>query len=184
MSVWLSTVLVVLFAGQQDQPPPGGRERAGQRFDGLVLVAEEVFQAQVSDVPDGDSLLVQDGGRRVRVRLDGVDAPELSQPFGSQAQAFLRQLVMNKRVTVRRRSRASETADTIAQLEVDGADVSVALVSAGLAWHCSRYGENRAVAAAEKGARDGKRGLWQDSRPTPPWAHRGVGECWHEIKGR
>jgi endonuclease YncB( thermonuclease family) len=178
MSLWLSSVLVVLFASQQDQEPLGGRERAGQRVDGLMLVAEEVFQARVTDVLDGDSVLVQDGARAIRVQLHGVDAPELSQSFGGQAQAFLRQLVSGKTLTVRRNGTGNGGA--IAELDVDGTDVSAALVSAGLAWQCSRHAETQDLAAAEKAARHARRGLWQDVAPTPPWTHRGAAGCWDD----
>lgn len=37
---------------------------------------------------DGDSLLVEAGGRSMEVRLIGVDAPEFEQEFGRQAKEF------------------------------------------------------------------------------------------------
>ena len=184
MGICLSAVVILLFAGQEGQQPLGVRVPAGQRGDDLLLVAEEVFQTTVSEIVDGDSVVVQDLGKRVRLRLHGVDAPELSQPFGREAHAFLTKLITGKTITVRRRSRSRAGAETIARLEADGADVSAALISSGLAWHCGRFAENRDLAIAQQVAKDGKRGLWQDATPTPPWKHRGAAECWEDDKGR
>ncbi len=53
-------------------------------------------EARVAQVIDGDTLEVVLGGRRVRVRLIGVDAPEINDPpmcFGSEATAKARELV-------------------------------------------------------------------------------------------
>jgi micrococcal nuclease len=42
-------------------------------------------QAQLLTVIDGDSLLLENDGRSVKVRLIGIDAPEGRQEFGTQA---------------------------------------------------------------------------------------------------
>lgn len=180
MNSGVSIALILLFAGQQGPRPFDAPVPAGQRTDGLVLVAEEVFQAQVSVVLDGDSVLVQDGLQKIVIRVQGVDAPESSQRFGYEAAALLRELLGDKTVTVRRRGRKTESGETIARVEVNGADVSRALISNGLAWRCDRFAEDRGLASAETAAKNGRRGLWQDASPTPPWKHRGAAECWEE----
>ena len=50
--------------------------------------------ASVLAVSDGDTLSVMAGRKREKVRLIGIDAPELGQsPWGSRARAYLRELV-------------------------------------------------------------------------------------------
>lgn len=150
-----------------------------RRSQDPVLVVEEVFKATVTSIEDGDSVLVTTPNERYTLHLVGVDAPELSQPGGPEAKAFLSELVLGKAVTVRLKS----VSERSARLEINGSDVSAALIRAGMAWHCPRYTEDHDLTRAEADARKAKRGLWNLDRPTPPWLLRGVGACWQQQKG-
>ncbi len=61
---------------------------------------------------------------------------------------------------------------------VDGQDVNLAQVKAGMAWFYRYYqkelsAENRKLyAQAEDQARTDRLSLWQDQNPMPPWEHR------------
>ena len=56
---------------------------------GLLLPAAAPAQnVNFIKIIDGDSLLVEAGGRSMEVRLIGVDAPEFKQEFGIQAKEF------------------------------------------------------------------------------------------------
>jgi len=61
---------------------------------------------------------------------------------------------------------------------VNGADAGLNQIQTGLAWHYKKYereqsSEDRvAYARAEETARAGRRGLWRDPRPVPPWEFR------------
>jgi endonuclease YncB( thermonuclease family) len=63
---------------------------------------------------------------------------------------------------------------------VDGVDVNLAQVAAGLAWHYKRFileqpaRERETYAKAEDAARTGKVGLWQDRDPVPLWEWRSL----------
>lgn len=54
--------------------------------------------AALKSVPTADSLTVLVGEKQLQLRLCGIDAPELSQPGGKQAQAFLQQLLQGQQV--------------------------------------------------------------------------------------
>lgn len=59
----------------------------------------EPWQGLVVGVPDGDTIVVRDErGRDVRVRLYGIDAPELHQRGGEQARDLLLRMVMDRKV--------------------------------------------------------------------------------------
>lgn len=148
-----------------------------------VLVAQEVFKATVIGVEDGDSVVVKDPRETLRLHLDGIDAPELSQEFGAEAAALLRALAIGKVVTVRLTSRSPTGEESFGRLELDGADLSLALLRKGIAWYCLPYTEDRELARAEKEARESKRGLWNARDPAPPWRHRGTESCWQEKRG-
>ena len=155
----------------QAVPPPESRQS-------INTVVEEVFSATVRSVPDGDTLIVNAPAEQTTVRLAGVDAPEMSQPGGPEAQAFLSSLVLGKAVTVRLKS----VAERFARIEIGGTDVSAAMIRGGMAWRCARYTDDRDLTDAETDARASKRGLWSRPAPTPPWLHRGVGACWEDKK--
>jgi endonuclease YncB( thermonuclease family) len=168
--------LFIVAALAQAAPPPVIRQQAAQ---GPVLVAEEVFPATVLAIDDGDSVVVKTTTEQVPVRVDGVDAPEMAQPGGPEAKAFLSSLLLGKTVTVRVKNHRERSA----RLEVDGADVSATLIRSGMAWHCPRFTNDTVLTSAEAEARAAKRGLWSAARPTPPWLYRGAGACWQEEKG-
>ncbi len=61
---------------------------------------------------------------------------------------------------------------------VDGQDVNLAQVKAGMAWFYRYYQKELSVenrqryAQAEDKARANKKGLWQNKSPLPPWEWR------------
>jgi len=151
---------------------------AGRQFP--LLVAEEVFQATVLSIEDGDTMNVRAvaSGEASVIHVVGVDAPELSQPGGAEAKAFLAGLVSGKTITVRLKA----ALERFAQVEIDGSDVSFLLIRNGMAWHCPRFAKEEGLTAAEAEARRAKRGIWSRPQPTPPWIYRGAGVCWEKQK--
>ncbi len=133
--------------------------------------AAETFSARCVGVHDGDTITVLRDRREVKIRLEGIDSPELGQDFGTRAKQFTSQLVFGKTVTVAlkyfdRHHRA------VARVKVKGQDVSTALVAAGLAWDYKRYSSDPVLAQAQELAKAAKKGLWSRRNPTPPWAWR------------
>lgn len=64
-----------------------------------TLAGVEPWQGRVVGVPDGDTIVVRDQhGNDVRVRLYGIDAPELHQRGGEQARDRLLRMVMDREV--------------------------------------------------------------------------------------
>ncbi len=179
--VWRHGVLVLVLSStgvssQLREPLP--------RQEPLTVV-QEVFESTVLEIIDGDSVVLKDyDATMARLHLDGVDAPELSQPFGPEARDFLTRLLMRKLVTVRVRVRPTLTREGLARVELHGSDVSSALIRNGMAWYCARFTEDRELDQAAKEARKTRVGLWSGPNPTPPWQHRGATTCWHDGPGR
>ena len=130
------------------------------------------FVARVTRVSDGDTIDVTTSANgTVRLRLEGIDAPESGQPFGQVARNFTRQLAFDQLVTVRVLDR-DEYDRLVVRVISQGKDVSVELLKAGLAWHYMQYSSDVTLAAAEQDARRARRGLWAGSNPVPPWVAR------------
>ncbi len=60
----------------------------------------------------------------------------------------------------------------VARVECRDQDAGMAQVSAGMAWAFTRYLTDPAVARAQVEAQQGRRGLWADPEPIPPWEWR------------
>jgi len=136
-----------------------------------VAAIREVFQAECVSVSDGDTVTVLRGKRQIKIRLEGIDCPELHQDFGTRAKQFTSSLVFGKDVTIRAKY-LDANGRTVSRLLVDGQDVSISLVEAGLAWHFKRYSSDPVLARAEEEARRLRKGLWSHPNPIPPWKWR------------
>ena len=56
--------------------------------------------AQVVGVTDGDTITTIVDGRQIKVRLNGIDAPEKKQAFGNASKRALSDLVFGQRVSI------------------------------------------------------------------------------------
>jgi micrococcal nuclease len=122
-------------------------------------------------IEDGDSFGVLRNGREIRIRLLGVDCPEGGQDFGQRAKAFTSDLIFNRIVELDVRD-IDQYGRLVALVTIEGQDLGLALVKAGLGWHYTQYSKDPALATAERDARVEKRGLWAQPNPVAPWTYR------------
>jgi len=122
-------------------------------------------------VGDGDTVSVKLSRGAVKIRLEGIDCPELGQDFGMRAKQFTSNLVYGKNVQVRPYY-PDEYGRIVGRVIVDGKDVSLEILRAGLAWHYKRGRYDPALAQAESAAKRDKKGLWAMPNPVPPWEYR------------
>ena len=168
-----------------------------------ILAGLEPWQGRVVGVPDGDTIVVRDErGRDVRVRLYGIDAPELHQRGGEKARELLLRMVMDRKVylvTIDRDGYGRDVAhvrtapfpwvqgpaptqkdDDAPTGGANGTDISSDIngdmLRAGQAWF---YGEYCRLPYPCLGwyfvadeARETNIGLWKARNPTPPWEWR------------
>ena len=100
--------------------------------------------------------------------MQGIDAPELEQPFGKASRERLTALVLRKDVVLYEHGK-DKFSRTLGWLQVGGKDVAAQMLADGLAWHYVKYDHSQVLAAAEQSARAAKRGLWADVKAMPPW---------------
>lgn len=131
----------------------------------------ELNTGVVVQVIDGDSVTVLAGRSRLPIRLEGIDCPEGGQPYGNEAERFTRSLLLNRPVELRPKE-WDDYGRLVARMWIDNTDVAMMLVEQGFAWHFRRYSDDPHLAAAERRARQARRGLWGESNPTPPWLWR------------
>jgi len=152
----------------------------------------DTLHGKVVKVADGDTVTIVDSyGKRHRIRLAGIDAPEKDQPYGPESTKSLEWLVYNKGVTVEydKRDRYGRIVGKVLVnpqgdifcLAIDcvrKVDAGLEQIKAGLAWHYKKYQKEQSrqdrklYSNAEREARKQKVGLWFDDEPTTPWVWR------------
>ena len=129
-------------------------------------------------VTEGDTVVVLGpGNAQHKVRLAGIDAPELDQPYGRASKAHLSRRVAGRFVLVdwQKQDRYGRI---VGKVILTDQDMGLEQIRAGLAWHYKRYqGEQTPTdrlgyAKAQEEAQDAKRGLWADENSVPPWEWR------------
>lgn len=130
------------------------------------------WTAEVIRVNDGDSITVKHDKRIVKVRLYGIDSPEIEQPYGRTSRSIVRQWLVGKRVKVEPMYRDSY-GRTVAQVWAGDALVNAELVKNGAAWVYPRFCRERDIcepmARMQQNAQQARLGLWQNEKPEPPW---------------
>jgi endonuclease YncB( thermonuclease family) len=169
-SVFVAVVISALVCVTQ-QVPSGPRQQSSAVVANNVQL---VIEGKVINVHDGDTITVIDQhNQKFHIRLQGIDAPELKQTFGSVSQQNLSRLVLGKQVTIYW-TKVDKYRRTVGTIMLDGQDMNIEQIKAGLAWHFKKYEDEqeaqdrRTYAAAEQQARAAKLGLWQDPDPTVP----------------
>lgn len=147
-------------------------------------VHADVVSGKVVRVADGDTITVLDAQmQQHKIRLAGIDAPERRQAFGQRSREFLSSLVAAQLVEVET-EKTDKYGRSVGKVLLQGRDVNLAVVAAGLAWHYKEYESEQSPADrllysyAEQEARDLRKGLWVDPAPEAPWDWR------HNGRGR
>jgi endonuclease YncB( thermonuclease family) len=122
----------------------------------------------------------------ISVRLLGIEPPVVSraareggkptpaQPFGGQAETYVRDLLMGKQVLLDTYGR-DRMGRTLAVVWLGDINVNLTLVKEGLAWMSPSIPITRVrveLEVAERQAQVGKYGLWALPDPEPPWEFR------------
>lgn len=138
-------------------------------------------RVRIRRVIDGDSLEAKYAGlfsflrSPFPVRLYGIDAPELAQPYGQDSRKQLEKLVRRGgiRMDVRATDRYGRTVGLLYRRRRDRS-VNVEMVRSGMAWWYRRYGgRDLGFPEAEAEAKRRRRGVWQHGdRIRRPWDYR------------
>lgn len=138
-------------------------------------VGSKLITGKVTAVHDGDTITI-DGV--TKIRLDTIDAPELSQSFGSQSQLALSNMVLGGTVRVAY-SKIDRYGRTVGSVFTAGCDyVNLRQVASGMAWFYKAYqceaplAVRGAFASAQDSAISARLGLWSEASPEAPWMFR------------
>ena len=144
----------------------------------ICLAQAEILRGKVVKIADGDTLTLLDRSKQQhKVRLIGIDAPERKQPFGTVSRQNLADLVFGKEVAVEWHKQ-DRYQRVLGKVLLNGKDVNLEQIKAGLAWHYKQYdrdqlpADRKLYAEAQKAASLKGTGLWNDPAPVAPWDFR------------
>jgi endonuclease YncB( thermonuclease family) len=109
----------------------------------------------------------------MKVRLNGIDAPESGQPFGQRSKQNLLKLAVQKQTEVIANN-TDRYGRWLGTLMTDGIDINAEQVKAGMAWAYRYHGRasDETMLRLEEEARRHRIGLWSSPDPVEPWKWR------------
>jgi endonuclease YncB( thermonuclease family) len=136
--------------------------------------------ALVVSVHDGDTLKLSDGRT---VRLKGIDAPEISQPYGIESRNLLTMLTRKKKIRIAFHGK-DRYGRTLGEIFVGKRSVNHSMVSRGAAWWFRSFAPaDNKLRRLEEDARKHKVGLWRSPNVVSPWDWRKANDRRARIAG-
>ena len=140
-------------------------------LSGSVAAAEHRV-GRVAHVVDGDTLDIMLSGKRLRVRLVEIDAPEQGQKDGIRSRQSLIQICGGEVASLDSRGK-DRNGRVLARVTCNGTDANAEQVRRGMAWVFDRYSSpNSPLYAVQEEARAARRGVWARNDPIAPWEWR------------
>lgn len=132
-----------------------------------------MLDGKVTRVFDGDTIDVALASGPIRVRLQGVDAPEREQPGGVAARDWLDRKLHDRQVLLEPVTQ-DQYDRIVAIVHLGKRNINRELVQEGHAWAYRHYlrPEDRELCSLEDRARRARAGLWSEAPARAPWEYR------------
>lgn len=167
----IGLILVVTYFGGGDLIKDKNAKSAKEEDKTQVDTKRNVLKGIVTHVSDGDTVILKDSeGNTYKVRLNGIDAPEMGQSYGKESRDFLKSLVLNKQAEVEKVG-VDQYQRMLGVLLVDGKDINKTMLEKGMAWQY-KYNKDQSYTDLEKKARNQKINIWSDPNAQNPHAWR------------
>ncbi len=136
-------------------------------------IASEAFTAKVIVVIDGDTIVVLKNNQQVKIRLAGIDCPEKSQPFGSNAKQALSDLIYRKEISFQIVA-VDRYQRLVAHLFFNGDNINKKMLANGSCFAYRKHLEDKSFIFLEAKAQKAKLGLWAlpEEQRIKPWEWR------------
>ncbi|MEW4563785.1 thermonuclease family protein [Bremerella sp. JC770] len=132
----------------------------------------KVLRGKVIFVADGDTVGLLDAQKKQhRIRLEGIDAPESNQAFGTQSRQVLNDLIYGQEVVVAY-EKTDQYGRILGHIYWNDRWLNRDQLARGMAWHYRHFSGDAYLAQLQKKAAAEKIGLWIDGSPMPPWRYR------------
>lgn len=123
----------------------------------------------VKKVIDGDSFeLLTADNTLIRVKMEGIDAPEKGMPFYDESKKFLKHMCLGKLVRFLPNGVCVYNKQMGMTFLNNGTELGHEMVRAGMAWQVNKFNTDKKLYSLEAQARLEHRGLWIEENPVPP----------------
>lgn len=129
-----------------------------------------IHQPQFIYCYDGDTCTFRDRGKKIKVRLFGVDAPEKKQTFGKESRDALTSWIQSGK-NIELDCNGKSYKRLVCKIVVDGKSASEYMVRMGYAWDSPHYSKGK-FKMLEEEAKKKKLGLWAKPNPVRPECFR------------
>ena len=174
MSIGLGVAIYSQF-GKDNRQSKSSNEPAA------VEQTQKLEKWQLKSIYDGDTLHVVRTNEELKIRLCGIDAPEIKQPLGIEARDYLRSLVkLGDGELLLLPIEKDRYGRTVAEVYVQDSDefainLNMQMVRDGYAWLYAQYKDNcptkNELVLAEELASEEGLGVWNGNHQ-PPWEFR------------
>ncbi|MGK4198981.1 thermonuclease family protein [Fusobacterium sp. HC1336] len=138
----------------------------------ILSIFSYALDAYVEKVSDGDSFVVKANGKKMRVRMYGIDAPELKQKHGVESKKYLESLILKKTVELKVLYE-DKYKRKVARVYSNNKEINLEMLRSGNAWFYEYHaGKEKSYRKAYEEAKKEKRGLWKDKNPENPRDYR------------
>ena len=150
-----------------------------QSKTGIHKKAPYTYHGKIAKIHDGDTLhVIDEDGAKHKIRMAYIDAPEINQAYGTRSRDNLIAEADGKKVKVRVFEKDRYKRE-VAQVSVGTTDLNLMQLRDGVAWHYDSYAKKQQsktayadYAAAQKQAKQKRKGLWSGKNPQAPWDFR------------
>ena len=140
-----------------------------------IPVISVTYNAEVIRVVDGDTIHVRNAeGERKKIRLYGIDAPEMKQRYGAKAGRYLASRIGGEFATIEVVDTDQYDRQVALVFDAKMANLNQEMIAMGFAWAYRKYlTENYTDwVTIESKAKEKKYGLWGQKKPIEPWEFR------------
>lgn len=135
--------------------------------------ADNSVTGKVIKIIDGDTYdILTENTETLRVRMEGIDAPERGMAFYRVSKNYLGELCFGQTIKIVQTDTDQYGRAVAWGFLPDGRELGHEMIKAGMAWHFKKYNSDKDLALLENEAREAKRGLWRDANPIAPWELR------------
>lgn len=144
-----------------------------QNTNSLTVDKGSIISCKVISIIDGDTYdaLIQ-GNKTIRIRMEGIDAPEKGMPFYRKSKSYLSSLCLGKKVKIKVMGVDNHKRILAYSYLEDNRELGQEMIKAGFAWHFKKYNSDVGLSDLEVTARTQRKGLWIDENPMSPWENR------------
>lgn len=142
------------------------------------IIPKEKIEYKVLYISDGDTIAVKEikketlVGNLIKIRLYGIDAPEIKQDYGYESKKKLIELIRDKNINIKEINK-DKYGRVVGIVYLNGKNINEEMVKGGHAWWYREYDKNNKILEKyEMEAKKNKIGLFAKKGYIEPWKFR------------